>query len=113
MQRGRYLSDFELYILLAIGHLGDGAYGGSIRREIEARSGRHVWIGPLYTTLTRLGEQGLVGARLGDPLPVRGGRARRYYRLTAAGTRALRHSLAMLDRMRAGARLKAGLGGVE
>lgn len=102
MPRTRYLSEFELHVLLAIHRLDDDAYGGSIRREIEERSGRRVWIGPLYTILARLDDQRLVTAREGEPLPVRGGRSRRYYRLTAAGSRALRGSLAMLDRMRDG-----------
>ena len=106
MSRARYLSEFELHVLLAVQRLGDDAYGGSIRREIEARSGRRVWIGPLYTTLARLEEQRLVVTRTGEPLPVRGGRSRRYYRLTAAGSRALRDSLAMLDRMRDGMTLR-------
>ncbi len=107
MGRDRYLSEFELHVLLAVSRLGDDAYGGSIRREIELRSGRRVWIGPLYTTLAKLADQRLVTATMGDPLPVRGGRSRRYYKLTAAGSRALRESLAMLDRMRDGVRLRA------
>jgi len=107
VSRARYLSEFELHVMLAVGRLGDDAYGGSIRREIEERSRRRVWIGPLYTTLARLEESGLLGARMGEPLPVRGGRSRRYYRITAAGARTLRDSLAMLDRMRDGLRLRA------
>jgi DNA-binding PadR family transcriptional regulator len=113
VSRSRYLSEFELHLLLAVGRLGDGAYGGSIRREIEARSGRRIWIGPLYTALAKLGELGLVRAKLGEPLPVRGGRSRRYYRLTTSGLRALRHSLAMLDRMRDGAPIGAEPGGAR
>jgi PadR family transcriptional regulator PadR len=107
MPRTRYLSEFELHVLLAIQRLGDDAYGGSIRREIEARSGRRVWIGPLYTSLTKLSDQKLVTTRDGEPLPIRGGRSRRYYRLTVAGSGALRESLTMLDRMRDGVRLRA------
>lgn len=113
MPRARYLSEFELHVLLAVTRLGEEAYGGSIRREIEARSGRRVWIGPLYTTLSKLDDQGLVATRMGDPLPVRGGRSRRYYRLTAAGARELRDSLAMLDQMRDGVRLRAEPGGAR
>ena len=113
MVRARYLSEFELHVLLAVSRLGDDAYGGSVRREIEERSGRRVWIGPLYSALGKLGDQGLVSAKMGDPLPVRGGRSRRYYRLTAAGARALRESLAMLDRMREGVRLRPEPGGAR
>jgi acetyl-CoA C-acetyltransferase len=50
----RYLSEFELHVLLAVRALGGDAYGGSVRREIEARSGRRVWIGPLYNALGKL-----------------------------------------------------------
>jgi PadR family transcriptional regulator PadR len=113
MSRARYLSEFDLHVLLAVNRLGDDAYGGSIRREIEDRSGRRVWIGPLYTTLAKLDDQGLVTTRMGDPLPVRGGRSRRYYRLTTLGARALRESLAMLDRMRDGMRLRPEPGRVR
>jgi PadR family transcriptional regulator, regulatory protein PadR len=96
----RYLSELELHVLLAVSALGDDAYGGSVRRDIEERSGRQVWAGPLYAALAKLEEQGLLSGTLGDPLPVRGGRSRRYFRLTAVGLRALRDALAMLDRMR-------------
>ena len=106
VSRTRYLSEFELHVLLAVQRLADDAYGGSIRREIEARSGRRVWIGPLYTTLGRLDDQRFVRTRDGEPLPVRGGRSRRYYRLTPEGSGALRDSLAMLDRMREGVTLR-------
>ena len=110
MPRARYLSEFELYVLLAIHRLGDDAYGGTIMREIEACSGRRVWIGPLYTSLAKLETRRLLHADVGEPLPLRGGRSRRYYALTAAGTRALKESLAMLDRMRDGVRLRPDLG---
>ena len=113
MPTARYLSEFELHVLLAVRALGQGAYGGSVRREIEERSGRRVWIGPLYSALEKLESHALLEGTVGEPLPVRGGRARRYYRLTAEGTRALRHSLAMLDRMREGAGLQPAPKGAE
>jgi len=109
----RYLSEFELHVLLAVRALGDDAYGGSVRREIESRSGRRVWIGPLYNSLGKLEDHELLSGTLGEPLPIRGGRPRRYYRLTPAGRRALRHSLAMLDRMRAAAGLRPSPGSAE
>ena len=105
MPRIRYLSEFELHILLAVQRLGDDAHGGSVMREIEQHSGRRVWIGPLYTSLGKLEAQGIVKTKIGEPLAVRGGRARRHVTLTPAGLRALKDSLAMLDRMRQGLRL--------
>ena len=102
MAKGDFVGEFELYVMLALAHLGEDAYGVTIRREIEARTGRTVAIGAVYATLARLEEKGLVQFRISDPQPVQGGRARKYFSLTGAGTRALRHSTAMLARMIAG-----------
>ena len=102
MAKGDFVGEFELYVMLALAHLGDDAYGVTIRREIEARTGRTVAIGAVYATLARLEEKGLVRFRVSDPQPVQGGRARKYFSLTGAGTRALRHSTAMLGRMMSG-----------
>jgi len=102
MPKGDFLAEFELYLMLAIARLDDGAYGVTIRQEIERRTGRPVSIGAVYATLGRLGDKGLVSFRESDPLPVQGGRSRKYFRLTAAGRKALRHSATMLERMMEG-----------
>jgi PadR family transcriptional regulator PadR len=102
MAKGDFVGEFELYVMLALAHLADDAYGVTIRREIEARTGRAVAIGSVYATLARLGDKDLVRFRISDPQPVQGGRARKYFVLTPAGVRALRHSTAMLGRMMAG-----------
>jgi PadR family transcriptional regulator PadR len=99
MARGRYLAEFELYIMSALDILGAEAYGVTIRREIERRSDRRVAMGAVYATLARLGEKGYVTFRVSEPKPVPGGRARKYARLTPAGRHALRESTAMLRRM--------------
>ncbi len=99
---GKFLAEFELYVMLAIARLGDGAYGASIRREIEERTGRPVSIGALYATLGRLGDKGLLDFEISEPQPVPGGRARKYCSLTPAGEAALRHSTEMLGRMMEG-----------
>jgi len=103
--KGKYLAEFELYLLLAIKRLDDNAYGVTIRREIEERTGRPVSIGAVYATLGRLGDKGFVTFRESDPLPVQGGRSRKYFNLTAAGQRALQHSATMLERMMEGLEL--------
>jgi PadR family transcriptional regulator, regulatory protein PadR len=102
MPKGDFVGEFELYVMLALAQQGDAAYGVTIRREIEDRTGRTVVIGAVYATLARLEEKGLVQFRISDPQPVQGGRARKYFTRTAAGRRALRHSTAMLARMMAG-----------
>jgi DNA-binding PadR family transcriptional regulator len=103
------LGEFEQSALLAVAHLGENAYGVTIRREIEARTGRHVSIGALYTALDRLERKGLVSSSMSDPTPERGGRSRRYYVLRSAGATALRETRQRLDRMWAG--LEADLKG--
>jgi PadR family transcriptional regulator, regulatory protein PadR len=93
------LGELELLVMLALLRLGDDAYGVSIRQEIEHRSGHSVAIGAVYGTLTRLEEKRFVTAWLSDPLPVRGGRARKYWRLTPLGERALRNAATALSGM--------------
>jgi PadR family transcriptional regulator PadR len=85
----KLLTDFELMILLAALRV-DDAYGVPIAREIEATAGRSVVLGAVYAALDRLEERGLVASTVGDPTPERGGRARRYFRVTARGLRALK-----------------------
>ena len=103
-----YLGEFEQIVLLAVLRLGDDAYGVPIRQEIEKRAGRRVTVGALYATLDRLEAKGFVHSWFADPTPQRGGRSKRYFKLTAAGERALTESKAMLDSMWRGVRLKGG-----
>lgn len=86
------LTDFELMILLAILRLGDEAYGVPIANEIETTAGRPVVRAAIYAALNRLETRGLVRASMGDPTPERGGRAKRYFALTAKGLRATRET---------------------
>ncbi len=83
------IGDFEQLILFALIRLGADAYGVTIRSQIEARTGRAVSPGALYTALDRLEKRGLVTSRLGDPTPQRGGKRKRLYTLQPAGERAL------------------------
>jgi PadR family transcriptional regulator len=84
------LGTSDLMILLALMRLGDAAYGVPISREIEETSGRAVALATLYATLTRLEKKGLVSSQLGEPTAERGGRAKRYFRVTAKGLREVR-----------------------
>jgi DNA-binding PadR family transcriptional regulator len=90
MRKGEYLGNFELMVLLALMRLGEDAYGVTIARELEKQTGREVVIASVYATLERLEERGLVSSSLGDSTPERGGRAKRYFRMTGAGLREAR-----------------------
>ena len=98
------LGSFEQMVLLAVVRLGDDAYGMTVRREISDRTGREVSLGAVYSTLERLERKGLVKTHGGSSAASvsRGGRARRFYRVNAAGRAALRNTLAVLDQLRAG-----------
>ena len=99
MGRSDFLGEFEQVVLLAVAHLHGRGYGVGVQEEIERRSGREVAVGSVYAALSRMDEQGLLESWEGDPLPRRGGRARRYFRLTPAGAVALEQSRAMMNAM--------------
>jgi PadR family transcriptional regulator PadR len=86
----RLLTDFELMIVLAILRLRDDAYGVPISRELEDTAGRLTTLGAVYLALDRLERQGLVVSTLGEATAQRGGRAKKYFRVTAKGLRAAR-----------------------
>jgi|SRR5579864_1329399 len=96
------LGEFEVVVLMAVAHLKGAGYGSTIREEIATRTSRRASRGALYITLDRLEDKDLLDSALGDPLPQRGGRPRRTYRLTTEGKKALRHSVATFVKMHAG-----------
>ncbi len=96
------LGEFEQLVLLALLHLKDDAYGVTIRQEIEARTGREAGLGSVYKTLERLEGKGLVGSHVGEPTAERGGRRKKYYRVSPLGVRALRQSLRAIREMARG-----------
>jgi DNA-binding PadR family transcriptional regulator len=96
------LGEFEALVLLALVRLGNGAYGASIRREIQERTGREVAAGTVYMTLARLEDKEMICSYTGDPSAVRGGRRRRHYLLEGAGARALGRAHRALKAMAAG-----------
>ena len=64
-------------------------FGQDIRRQFEQNTGHKLPVGSLYTTLDRMVDKGFLGSRYGKPAPERGGLPRKYYRILAAGHRAL------------------------
>jgi PadR family transcriptional regulator PadR len=96
---GDNLGDFEQLVMLAVMRLDADAYGTSIREELKDRAEREVSPGAIFTTLERLESRGLVTSRYGEPTPERGGRSKRYYRLSAEGRRSLSRSLKAVRRL--------------
>jgi len=109
MGRGGYLGELEQIVMLAVARLDGEAYGMSIRREIETRTGRSVAIGAVYSTLERLQDKYFVQTVDQPGLDDRDGRARKFFALTPGGVDALDTAAEMQMQMWAGLRLrKAG-----
>src|SRR5882672_3723834 len=97
-----HLGGFEYVVILGLLRLSENAYGVTVRQEIEARTGREVSIGAVYATLDRLEAKGYVKSRLGDPTPERGGRSKRFFRVTAKGVKAVNRTHRALQSMTSG-----------
>jgi len=97
-----WLGEFEQLVLFAVVSLEPNGYGTTIRQMIEARAGRVVSAGALYTTLERLEARGLVASTWGAPTPERGGKRKRHYKLKPAGREALARSWQALKAMARG-----------
>lgn len=104
MRNKGYLSNFELIVILVLIRLGENAYGIPIARAIKANGGREVSLGSIYATLERLETKGLVSSTLGDPTPERGGRAKKYFSVTAKGVREVRETQRVLRQLWQGLR---------
>lgn len=94
-----FVGEFEQMVLLSIIRRGDEAYGLAIRAELEAVAGRTPSYGGLYTTLDRMEKKGLIESSAGETSAARGGRPRRYLKVTPEGKAMLarsRHSLLAL-----------------
>jgi len=94
-----FLGELEQLLMLSLARLGNDAYGAEIQRELEEHAGRGVSISTIYVTLVRLEGKGFVRSRRAEPTPVRGGKSKRYFRLTPRGAAALERSRDMLERM--------------
>lgn len=90
--KGTFLGEFEELTLLTVGILFDDAYGLAIVDELEKQAGRPVMISSVHKTLVRLEQKGYLRSRMGGATVQRGGRDKRLYTLTEAGTGVLRHA---------------------
>lgn len=87
-----HLGEFEEIVLLTVAILYGNAYGISILEEIESRLDRQVSIGSLQTVLRRLEKKGMLVSEFGEPTPQRGGKRKRYFKLTKYGQKVLQLS---------------------
>jgi PadR family transcriptional regulator len=108
MPRSELLGSLEQIVLFALVRLGANAYGMTVRREIEERTGRDLSIGAVYATLERLQSKGYVSSSLGEPTAERGGRAKRLFRIEAEGNRALHATQDAMRKMSVGLKNRLG-----
>jgi PadR family transcriptional regulator, regulatory protein PadR len=87
--KGSSLGEFEELVLLAVGILFDDAYGLAILDELQKQTGRDIMISSVHKSLVRLEDKGYLKSRMGGATATRGGREKRLYSLTRAGTRVL------------------------
>lgn len=99
------LTRTEEIILLCVLHLAEEAYGIAIREHITDLTGEEMSVGAVYVPLERLEQRGLLESYLGKPTPERGGRSKRFYRLTSDGISALRATRQVHERLWAGVEL--------
>lgn len=102
-----FLGEFEQIVLLAMARVGENAYAVSIHDEMMRTTGKSVSIPAVYVTLSRLEKKGLVSSWMGDPSPTRGGRAKRYFKLSKKGRHALEQARELLDQLWDGLELEA------
>lgn len=107
-KKGKYLGEFEQLVLLALVRLGQSGYGMTVRREIQATTGRDASIGSVYATLERLEAKGLLSSAHFEPDPEQGGKPRRIFTATPAGLTALEESRERLARMWDGVTVRGG-----
>lgn len=85
----KQLGELEEIVLLTVAILFDEAHSIAIRDDLDKRLGRALSLGALHTTLVRLEEKSFVASHWGDPTPHRGGKRKRFYRVTKSGQEAL------------------------
>lgn len=98
----KYLSRSEELMLLILWQLGNNAHGVPIRKKISEISGKSWSYGAIYIPLNRLEKKSMVESYLGEPTKKRGGRSKRFYKLTETGLKALIEVKELHEKMWAG-----------
>jgi PadR family transcriptional regulator, regulatory protein PadR len=85
-----FLNEFEEMVLTNVAVLGDNAYGAAITLELEKWLERKVTLSAVHVVLYKLEDKGYVKSKVGGATSERGGRAKRIYTITNAGTAVLK-----------------------
>jgi PadR family transcriptional regulator, regulatory protein PadR len=83
------LGEFEEVVMLTVAVLHGNAYGIAIKEDIELRLKRNVSVGAMRTALRRLEDKGFLESEFGEATAVRGGKRKRYHKVTPLGKKVL------------------------
>ena len=97
--KGTNIGEFEELVLLAVGILNEDAYSISVANEINKVTKRKVIFNVVHAALIRLEQKGLLESKLGGATTERGGRSKRFFKISAAGKKALLKAKAQRDQM--------------
>ena len=81
----KILSQREEHVMLAVWALKDEAYLVAIKKYLANILGKNWTLGAIHTPLRHLEQLGYLESTLGEATAVRGGRAKRIYRVTKPG----------------------------
>ncbi|MDX1585282.1 MAG: PadR family transcriptional regulator [Balneolaceae bacterium] len=83
------LTRMEELLLLSVWRLQEEAYGLEIRQHLSEMLGKDLSVGSVYVPLKRLKKRGFLTTWDSDPTDERGGRTKRFFKLTSKGVSAL------------------------
>ncbi len=87
--RRTYIGELEEIILLLVLRMQEEAYGVAITKEMQNQLGRKISVSAVHATLNRLGKKGLLSSYLGGATAERGGRRKRFFKVTSTGKQVL------------------------
>ncbi len=93
------LGEFEEIVLLTVAALTPKAYSVVIAEDLEKATGNTITTGAVYASLQRLEEKGLVNSYMGEATAERGGRRKRLFSVTPAGSRVLQQVRAVRENL--------------
>lgn len=97
--KGTNIGEFEELVLLAVGILRQDAYSITVANEINKITKRKVIFTVVHAALIRLEQKGLLESELGGATRERGGRSKRFFKISASGKKALLKAKAQRDQM--------------
>lgn len=90
--KGTYLGEFEELVMLSVGVLYPQGYGVAIKNHIENLTSRKVTLSTVHASLHRLQKKGFLESEFGEATRERGGKRKKIFTITVAGSKALRAS---------------------